>query len=119
MEWRGENYINQQKEGILYQYFSALLEISTIEELAELLNKFQKTLKCPDEKLIELVRGSFYAAYDLSKGANKLHHVKSYITLSVFNQIQANMSEIFDSYLERIGRLESQNTYTPICGYCR
>lgn len=104
---------------VLDQYFSSLLEISTIDELAELLSKFRKTLKRPDEKLIELACDPFYAAYDLSKGENKLHHVKPYINLSTFNQIQANLGEIFDSYLERIERLKSQNAYTPICGYCR
>ncbi|MCM3585552.1 recombinase family protein [Mesobacillus maritimus] len=105
-----------QKKKMLEQYFSSLLEISTIEELTELLSGFQKKLKL---SLIDIARDPFYAAYDLSKGENRLHHVEPYIDLTTFNRIQEKFGTIFDSYLERIGKLDAQNAYTPQCGYCR
>jgi|GEM_PF-4579077 len=107
------------KKGLLEQYFSSLLEISTIEELGELLIEFRKKLKRSDEKLINLARDPFYAGYDLSKGENKLHHVEPYIDLATFHRIQEKLGEVFDSYVERIDQLITQNAYTPICGYCR
>lgn len=107
------------KKDLLNQFFTALLETSTIDELANLLNHYRKILKRSDEKLIELARDPFYAAHDLSKGENKLQHVEPYLDLSTFNCIQKKLGSVFDSYLERIGKLEAQNAFTPICGYCR
>ena len=109
---------DSNKKEVLNQFFSELLEISTIDELADLLNRFRKIVKRPNEKLIELARDPFYAAYDLTKGENKLHHVEAYLDLSTFNRIQETLGSVFEFYLERIGKLEAQNAFTPICGYC-
>ena len=107
------------KKELVEQYFRSLLEISTMNELGELLIEFRKKLKRSDEKLIDLARDPFYAGYDLSKGENNLHHVEPYIDLATFHRIQETMGKVFDSYLERTDQLVTQNAYTPICGYCR
>ncbi|MGF6947704.1 DNA invertase Pin-like site-specific DNA recombinase [Neobacillus sp. B4I6] len=107
------------KKEILNQFFNELLEISTVDELAELLNKYRKILKRSDDEIIRIARDPFYAAYDLSKGENKLHHVEPYLDLSTFNRIQERLGLVFNSYLERIGKLAAQNAFTPICGSCQ
>ena len=107
------------KKEILNQFFNELLEISTIDELAGLLNRYRKMLKRSDDEIIKIARDPFYAAYDLSRGENKLHHVKPYIDLSTYYRIQEKLGSVFNFYLERIGKLKTQNAFTPICGYCR
>jgi DNA invertase Pin-like site-specific DNA recombinase len=107
------------KQNALEQYFTSLLDISTIEELGKLLKQFNKKLKCTDERLISIARDPFYAAYDLSKGENNLHHVEPYLNLETFTRIQQTNRSIFEDYLDRIKLLENQNAYAPICGLCR
>ena len=101
------------------QFFSSMNELTTIEELVKNLTGFRKTLKKPNVKLIEMARDPFYAGYDLSRGKNKLRHVESYISLETFTGIQETKGEIFDAYLEQVSNLKGQNSYLPICGYCK
>lgn len=103
---------------LLEDYFSSLLEISTINDLGELLLDFHKKLKRPEEKLISIACDPFYAGYDLSKGENKLQHVEAYLNLKDFYDIQEKLGELFESYIERIEKLNNQNYFKPICSYC-
>ncbi|WP_077210736.1 recombinase family protein [Bacillus dakarensis] len=108
---------NKQQQ--LEQFFVSLNEITTTEELAKFLPIYRKLFKRPNKKLIEMARDPFYAGYDLSRGNNKLRHVNPYISLETFNHIQETKGEIFDSYLEQVSTLKEQNSYVPICGYCK
>ena len=105
-------------KALLQDYFSSLLDLTTIDELGELLLDFHKKLKRPEEKLISMARDPFYAGYDLSKGENKLQHVDAYLNLKDFYDIQEKLGDPFASYIERIDKLNNQNYFTPNCSYC-
>lgn len=107
------------KQQLLEQFFASLDEVANTEELARILPLYRKLLKKPTEKLIEIARDPFYAGYDLSRGNNQLHHVEPYISLEKFQVIQKTKGAIFDSYLEQVSILKEQNSYVPICGYCK
>lgn len=107
------------KKELVEQFFTSLLEISTINEFGEHLEHFRKIFKCEDERLINIARDPFYAGFDLSNGENKLHHVEPYLDLETFNRIQQSKTKIIDDYLGRLEHLETQNAYKPLCGLCQ
>jgi hypothetical protein len=106
------------KKTVVEQYFTSIQEIDTIDELYEVLKHYRKELSCNDLRLISMARDPFYAADDFHKGQNKLRHVDPYLTLEAFTNLQDTKGNLFSAYLERIEKLETQNIYSPMCGYC-
>ncbi|MEY2195339.1 recombinase family protein [Neobacillus sp. BF23-41] len=101
------------------QYFAALKEISSLDDLYKVTKEYRKKLKKTDEQLVSMATDPFYAGYDLEKGTNKLQHVTPYISIEEFLQLQRVNGEFFKAFLERKKSLMCQNIYTPCCGYCR
>src|SRR4051812_28183285 len=58
------------KQEHIEEYFHSLPKISSIEEFGILLKEFHSKLGCQYERLVEMARDPFYAAYDLCQGEN-------------------------------------------------
>jgi DNA invertase Pin-like site-specific DNA recombinase len=109
---------SSKREGV-QQYFAALNEVRSLDDLYKVTKEYRKKFKKTDEHLISMARDPFYAGYDLEKGTNKLQHVTPYISIEEFLQLQRAKGEFFLAFLERKKSLKSQNVYAPCCGYCR
>jgi hypothetical protein len=109
---------SSKSEGV-QQYFAALKEIRSLDDLYRVTKEYRKKFKKTDEQLISMATDPFYAGYDLEKGTNKLQHVTPYISIEEYLQLQRAKGEFFKAFLERKKSLKGQNVYTPCCGYCR
>nr|WP_285846660.1 recombinase family protein [Priestia koreensis] len=105
------------KADILNEFFMKLAVIESDSELEELLKVFKKRLKTTSESLIRIARDPFYAAYDLTTGQNKLHHVEPYLTLAQFKQLQ-DRNSFLSKYEVRKQLLREQNIYNVHCKKC-
>ncbi|MFQ3544234.1 recombinase family protein [Halobacillus rhizosphaerae] len=112
---------DSDKKEVIEQFFSALTEINTIDELHSLIKTFQKDLKCKSEmSLINMARNPFYAGHDLVKGINKLRHVDPYLSLETFDQLQKAKDELFKAYVNTMEQINVLvKLFSPTCGYCK
>jgi DNA invertase Pin-like site-specific DNA recombinase len=110
---------DSSKKEIVQQFYDALKEIHSLNDLYKVTKEYRKKFKKTDEQLISIATDPFYAGYDLEKGTNKLLHVTPYISIEDFLQLQRTKGEIFNAFLERKKSLKGQNVYSPYCGYCR
>lgn len=106
------------KAPMLSQFFIELANVTTTEELYELLYHFKRKLNTDVESLLKRAIDPFYAGYDLSNGKNKLNHVEPYLTLAQFEELQKKGS-VLSQYKEIVTSLKEQNRYQPYCGICQ
>ncbi|MDN4526398.1 recombinase family protein [Fictibacillus fluitans] len=115
-----KSYIpDEKKETILKSYFAEVNEITDMEHLCTILNRYQKELKCSAERLISIAQDPFYAGFDLENGENRLPHVTPYMTLQRHKKLQEEKGHLFTTYKKRLEKQKSQDTFAPICGLCK
>ncbi|MGD7046155.1 recombinase family protein [Jeotgalibacillus proteolyticus] len=105
------------KEKLVYHYFSELSNLSSVDELDELLDRHKKLLKTTTLQLVKISLDPFYAGYDLTSGKNGLGHVTPYLSLEKFEKMQ-QAQPIISSYIMKIEKLKASNSYHPFCGKC-
>ncbi|MGE2624275.1 hypothetical protein ACQH8C_24300, partial [Escherichia coli] len=91
---------NEEKAPLLTSFFTDIAKLTSVDELALLLKKYSKELKCSDERLIKIASDPFYAGYDLSKDTINLPYVDAYLSLEEFNRIQLNQGPLFQAYTD-------------------
>ncbi|MES9782049.1 MULTISPECIES: recombinase family protein [Bacillus cereus group] len=109
---------NEEKAPLLTSFFTDIAKLTSVDELALLLKKYSKELKCSDERLIKIASDPFYAGYDLSKDTINLPYVDAYLSLEEFNRIQLNQGPLFQAYTDSISALLDDEFFKPICGHC-
>lgn len=106
------------KQELITAYFQSLKEVASMEQLAALIEEYRKKLKTRNERLIDIIKDPFYAAYDLHKGEDRLSHVEPYLQLNEYFDFQERLGSHLEEYIEQIDQLNAQNIFIPRCGHC-
>ncbi|MEC2076102.1 recombinase family protein [Metabacillus fastidiosus] len=109
----------EQKEQ-LYNLFKDFSEVEDLEQIFNIIIKYQKLLKRSEFRIIDILKTPFYSAHyeSIDCSYHPLYNVEAIIPLDLFKKVQEKIEEFDPGISFGISKSQQEGNLVPLCGKC-